>query len=80
MWYTLSHGGCNQRGNRRTYAVKIGMNSPISIDSRLLAAELDDLAYDGHELADILVEIGAGDAGGGRVAVHFFLRCSVSVR
>lgn len=51
------------------------MNGPISVDSRLLAAQLDDLAYDRHELADILAEIGAGDAGGGRVAVHCFAVC-----
>lgn len=47
------------------------MDSPISVNGRLLATKLDDLAYDHHELADILVEIGAGDAGGGG-AVHFF--------
>lgn len=47
------------------------MDSPISINSRLFATKLDDLAYYRHELADVLAEIGAGDTGGGG-AVHFF--------
>ena len=62
-----------KRKKRKTYAIKEHMNSPVSIDSRLLAAKLDDLAYDGHEFANILAKIGACDAGGRRFAVHSLL-------
>jgi len=55
------------------------MDSPISINSRLFATKLDDLAYYRHELADVLAEIGAGDTGGGG-AVHFFFSNVIDVR
>lgn len=66
-----SEGKNNPKGRPRTYAVKNGMNSSISINCRLLAAKLDDLAHDHHDFAFILLEVGTGDAGGGRGAVHF---------
>lgn len=45
-----------------SYTVQVGRNVPVGVNDGLVTAELDDLAHDNDMLADVRVEVGAGDA------------------
>lgn len=52
-----------------TYAIQVSRDVPVCIDHGLLAAQLDDLADDGHVAPDVAVEVRRGRTRG-RLRVH----------
>lgn len=62
-----------------TYAVQMSGNIAVSIDDGCVSAQLDDFA-DNHDIAaDIVVQILAVDAGGGRVLHNGGQRVSLAI-
>lgn len=55
-------GVYGEGGGEVPYTVQVGRNVPVGVNNGLVAAELDDLAHDNDMLADVRVEIGAGNA------------------
>ena len=49
---------------KETYAIQMRRDATVGINSGLFTAKLGDLADDYDILADVRVEIGAGNAGG----------------
>ena len=52
-------------------AVEVGRDVAVGVEEGLVAAQLEDLAHDHDVLADVAVEVGRRDAGGG-CRLHLF--------
>lgn len=51
-----------REGGEVPYTVQVRRNVPVGVNDGLVPAELDDLAHDNDMLADVRVEVGAGNA------------------